>query len=240
MTGAVRSSTPIMDAYDTWETTARNHNAGTFSTEVLRMIERILPKGMAASAETGCGKSTVLLSNLSESHTVFALDDRNLDDSSVDFYESCPLTQLNRIETVFGPTQIKLPKHAHMRRYDLVLLDGPHGWPFPELEYYFLYPHIETGGLLILDDCNIPTIARMADILAEDAMWTLEGFASTTVIFRRTSAPLFDPTGDGWWEQRFNRRRVSPKRDIYLTDASPLDIVSEARLDLTVFPAGKP
>jgi hypothetical protein len=115
--------------------------------------------------------------------------------------------------------------------YDIVMLDGPHGWPFPELEYYFFYPHIVTGGLLILDDCQIATIGRMADVLAEDAMWTLEGFASTTAIFRRTDAPLFDPTGDHWWEQQYNRRRVSPKREFHLADGQPIDRVSRLRLE---------
>ena len=237
MNGSQRSSTPIMDTYEAWEQAGRNHNAGTFPSDVLKMIERILPHGLTSSAETGCGKSTILFSNLSAHHTVFCLDDRTYgDDLSVNFYANCPLTRADRLETVFGPTQVTLPKHTHTRRYDLVLLDGPHGWPFPELEYYFFYPHIQTGGLLIVDDCNIPTIARMADILAEDAMWSLEGFAATTVIFRRTSAPLFDPLGDGWWEQQFNRRRVSPRRNIFLADAAPTDVVTSSNLDLTVFP----
>ena len=38
----------------------------------------------------------------------------------------------------------------------LVLLDGPHGCrDSPVLEYYFLYPRLEGGALLILDDIHI-------------------------------------------------------------------------------------
>ena len=76
MAASSRSSTPIMDAYEVWENEVRNHRAGTFPTNVLQMIERTLPRGLRASAETGCGKSTILLSNLSQHHTVFCLDDR--------------------------------------------------------------------------------------------------------------------------------------------------------------------
>jgi len=231
-----RSTTPIMDAYEAWAPRQANHNAGTFPTEVLRGIERLLPASVDASAETGCGKSTILFSNIARHHTVFCLDDREYgDDSSVKFFEDCPLTQRDRIETVFGPTQLTLPTYRHTRRYGIVMLDGPHGWPFPELEYYFLYPMVEPGGLLVVDDCNIPTIGRMADILAEDRMWRLEGFASTTAIFRRTDAPLFDPTGDGWWEQRYNRRRVSTKRPIFLADDPPEDRISGLSLDKKLF-----
>jgi hypothetical protein len=224
-----------MDAYEVWENEIRSHRAGTFPTDILKMIERTLPRGLLKSAETGCGKSTILLSNLSEHHTVFCLDDQSYGrESSVNFFRCCPLTREDRIEVVFGPTQMTLPRYAHTNRYDFVLLDGPHGWPFPELEYYFFYPHIQQGGLLVLDDCQIPTIGRLADILAEDPMWRLEGFISTTGLFRRTDAPLFDPFDDGWWKQPYNRRRISPNSNFYLGDRPPMDMVSGLQLDLSL------
>ncbi|MEJ0015482.1 MAG: class I SAM-dependent methyltransferase [Acetobacteraceae bacterium] len=232
MEQGMKKGSPVMDAYDVWETEQRSHRAGAFPTEVLRAIERLLPATAAASAETGCGKSTILFSNISDSHTVFCLDDREYTDtSSVRFYSECPLTKLERIHTVFGATQKTLPLYEHPRMYDVVLIDGPHGWPFPEMEYYSFYPHIAPGGILIVDDCHIPTIGRMADVLADDAMWKLEGFVSCTAIFRRTDAPLFDPTGDGWWEQRYNRRRISPKWEFHLADGLPVDTVSRLHLD---------
>jgi hypothetical protein len=221
-----------MDAYEAWERAGQNHHAGAFPNNILRMIERQLPGSVRFSAETGCGKSTVLFSNIAAHHTVFCLDDRSMgDNSSVHFYEQCPITRIERVHPVFGPTQLTLPTFYHDHAYDLVLLDGPHGWPFPELEYFFFYTRIAAGGWLIVDDCNIPTIGRMADVLTEDDMWDLVTMAGTTAIFRRTDAPTFDPTGDGWWEQKYNRRRVSPRRDIYLADATPTDRVSSLKLD---------
>ncbi len=226
------AESPVMDAYDVWETAQRSHRAGAFPTEVLRAIERLLPTSVNTSAETGCGKSTILFSNVSLDHTVFCLDDREYaDTSSVVFYTECPLTKVERLRTVFGATQKTLPGYEHPHMYDVVLIDGPHGWPYPEMEYYAFYPHITPGGLLIVDDCHIPTIGRMADILADDVMWKLEGFVSVTAIFRRTDAPLFDPTGDGWWEQRYNRRRISPKWEFHLADGLPVDTVSRLHLD---------
>lgn len=222
-----------MEAYQAWDTGGLNHAAQAFPTHALLEIERCLPEAVKASAETGCGKSTILLSNLSERHHVFALDDRDQGDaSSVGFYERCPLTRLDRVTPHFGPTQITLPTFQHEGQYDLVLIDGPHGYPFPEMEYLSFYPHLREGGVLIIDDIRIPTIGRLADFIAEDAMFDLMTVvAHNTAIFRRTGAPAFNPHGDGWWEQAYNRRRVSPKREIYLNDEAARDAITSQKFE---------
>lgn len=224
---------PWMDQYDAWEAKGRWHRGHAFPTPILREIEALLPSSVERSAETGCGKSTILFSNLSADHRVFALDDREAgDESSVRFFEDCPLGRPERVQFVFGPTQVTLPSYAQHAPYDLVLIDGPHGYPFPELEYLALYPHITKGGLLIVDDVNIPTIGRLADFLAEDEMWEAVGLVSATAVFRRTAAPTFDPTGDGWWEQRYSRRRVAPSRDVFLDTGLPVeDCYSSMEID---------
>jgi hypothetical protein len=232
-TSALRS--PVMDEYSKLKSVVKNHAAGAFPTNRLRMIEQILPSAIKNSAETGCGKSTVLFSNLSETHKVFALDDRQHADSSVNFFSECPLTKNDRIEIIFGPTQETLLNYNSHETYDVVLIDGPHGFPFPEMEYYFFYPHIREGGFLIIDDVNIPTIGRLADFVAEDDMFDLIDIIDGTAVFKRTSAPVFDPKGDGWWEQKFNRRRVSPKREIFLDDGPAVDIVSLQKLDRRIY-----
>lgn len=222
----------IMDQYAEWEgEKTLGHHGHAFNSDTLRRIEERLPNLLQRTAETGCGKSTMLFSNLAQEHIVFALDDRaHGAESSLRFFEECPLTKRDRIQTVLGPTQNTLLTYTHAP-YDCVLLDGPHGWPFPEFEYLMFYPHIRPGGFLILDDVNIPTIGRMADILAEDDMWNLQDVLDcTTALFQRTDAPTFPATGDGWWTQKYNRRRVSKMRDIAL-DGDTCDIVSSLGLD---------
>lgn len=208
------------------------HAGQPFASQVIRQVEALLPPHIEASVETGCGKSTILLSILSDDHTVFCLDDRALGEaSSVGYVESSQLTRRDRIRYVFGPTQLTLPAYREHRRYDVVLIDGPHGYPFPEIEYACLYPHLKPGGILILDDVNIPTIARLADFIHEDEMFDFVTLVDGTAVFRRTNAPTFDPLGDGWWAQRYNRRRVAPIRDIYLDDGVPVDAFSSIRID---------
>jgi tetratricopeptide (TPR) repeat protein len=220
-----------MDKYDAWEGTFRQHAGCAFSTDTLRRIEACLPREVESSVETGCGKSTILFSNLARQHRVFALDDRDLAGrSSVTYFHDCPLSRPERVDWVFGPTQRTLPSFADHRPYDVILLDGPHGYPFPELEYLFLYPHLKEGGFLILDDVHIPTIGRLGDFIAEDEMFEFVTLVDATAVFRRTSAPTFDPCGDGWWTQHYNRRRVSPQGQFHLNDGPVQDFFSSQRL----------
>ncbi|MBG0796672.1 class I SAM-dependent methyltransferase [Methylocystis sp. L43] len=194
------------------------HSAGSMPLRTLLRIERLLTGTEIFSAETGCGKSTIFFSRIAERHKVFCFDDRGQQASSVDYFMNCPATRPDRLDLVFGPTQLTLPRHEDHFRYDLVLIDGPHGFPFPELEYYYFYPHLKTDGLLVVDDIHIPTISRLADFLSEDHMFEKVEFVGSTAIFRRTDAPVFDPLGDGWWLQAFNRRRAPFSKDIYLQD----------------------
>lgn len=224
---------PVLDKFIDWDEGKESDHAGhAFHSGTLRRIEEILPQHMEKTAETGCGKSTILFSNISMSHLVFALDDRmQKENSSVLFYENCPITKNGVITTYLGSTQETLLSFKHDGLYDAVLIDGPHGWPFPEFEYMMFYPHIKPGGYLLLDDVNIPTIGKMADILAEDEMWELVEIVKATAIFRRTNAQIFDPKGDGWWLQKYNRRRVSSKRDIFLKNKPVSETITSLELD---------
>lgn len=105
---------------------------------------------------------------------------------------------------VEGPTQLTLPRQQFPEKLQLVLIDGPHAYPFPDLEYYFLYPHLDTGGLLILDDIQIRSIHNLFAFLCADSMFRLDEVVRSTAFFTRTDAPTFDPAGDGWQEQRYN------------------------------------
>jgi hypothetical protein len=208
----------VTDKIAQLDVNSRPHVAGAFATVVLRRLEQLLPQNIQHSAETGCGKSTILFSNVSQDHTVFCLEDREHgDNSSINFFQTCALTKNERVKMILGPTQKTLPFYTDFKPYDVVLIDGPHGYPFPEIEYYYFYPHLRTGGILIVDDVHIPTIGRFADVLAEDAMFEPVELVQTTAVFRRTDKPAFDPTGDGWWQQNYNRRRI-PRFLPYLKD----------------------
>ncbi len=176
--------------------------------------------------ETGCGRSTLLLSHLSKDHQVFTFTNSDTDFKANDSYERVIATPLFNADTtrfILGPTQKTLPAYTFARPFDFVLLDGPHSYPFPDLEYYFVYPHIKPGGYLIIDDIWIPTIYNLYAFLKEDAMFHLETVVANTAFFTRTTAPLLDPYGDDWPSQAYNKARFP----IVHTPPPPIEVFKD-------------
>ena len=114
------------------------HKAGTFSGQVLEAIHRYASKqSISHSVETGSGASTLLFSHLSDDHTVFALDDGT---DSIRAVRTSPLFRPERVTFVEGPTQLTIPTYRFEHKLQLVLIDGPHGYPFPDLRVLLPVP----------------------------------------------------------------------------------------------------
>lgn len=186
------------------------HEAGVMSGAVLEKIAAHA-SGLSVhrSAETGCGKSTLLFSWISNNHTTFTLSHYGeIPCESYNNVKDSNLLNPGVVHFELGPSQVTLPKFSFEKSLQIVLIDGPHGFPFPQMEYYYLYPNIQEDGLLILDDIQIPTVGWLNDFLVEDEMFDLLEVVETTSFFRRTSAPIFNPFGDDWWLQNYNRSRM--------------------------------
>jgi len=186
------------------------HEAGTLSPTVLRKLYSFTRHGgIERSVETGCGKSTLLLSWVSKRHTVFTLAEypNGEPSSGYKLVSESSLLNSDSVDFVLGPSQQTLPRWTDRHPIQLAFIDGPHGYPFPELEYYNLYPRLETDALLVIDDIQIPTIGNLFQFLSEDRMFSLEEVVGNTAFFRRTAEPLFDPLADNWETQEYNLRR---------------------------------
>ena len=181
------------------------HRSGTMSPAALiRLARHLEARTVHQSVETGTGASTLIFSHLSESHTVFALDR----DESISMVLRNPLLNQKSTSFVDGPTQKTLPVHSFQSPFQAVLIDGPHAYPFPDLEYFYLYPQIERNGLLVIDDIHIPSIHNLFRVVSHDDMFRVIEVCGKTAFLQRTEAPLFDPWDDGWWLQRSNRRTL--------------------------------
>jgi len=180
------------------------HGAGCLEMPNLEALARhAAARRIHRSVETGAGKSTLLLSHLSERHLVFALDAGD----SLTRAAGSRLLRRDRVQFIDGPSQLTLMRHQFTEPLQLAFIDGPHGFPFPNLEYWKIYPHLEQGALLVVDDIHIPTIRQLFDFLREDEMFTLLETVGKTAFFERTAAPTFSPVEDGWWLQQYNTRR---------------------------------
>ena len=190
------------------------HDSGNLNPAVLRAIANHAARiGARDTAESGCGLSTVLLSTVAERHTCFTIAAGN----SLERVQNVPHLRQDRVNFVVGPSQVTIPRHSFSRPLDLVLIDGPHGFPFAHVEYYFFYQRIRKGGILVVDDIHIPTVRQLYDVLRDEKMWVHVDEVLTTAFFQRSDAPLFDPYGDGWERQQFNQRHFedSASMDLY-------------------------
>lgn len=184
--------------------TDRNIPEGSVSNEALQLMYDLCPEeGWHLTTETGTGRTTVLFSHLSKKHIVFAL--RESPNLSVG---GRTWENISNVEYVLGSSQITVPIYKFQGALDFVLIDGPHAYPYPELEYYHFYPKIKEGGWLVVDDVNIPTINNMFKFLCEEPMFRFHARVGHTAFFQRTSAPLFNPIGDDWWLQSYNVNHI--------------------------------
>ena len=191
------------------------HRAGTLTTGPLERMEYYLRdhfKGRPLrSVETGCGASTILFSHYAQEHTAYCYDDKAEENSSVNFALGFPGLK-NNVNWVFGPTQRTIFANPLKHDVDIVLIDGPHGYPFPELEYFAFYERLKAGGILIVDDIHIPTINNLYRFLMQDDGFHPHGITGATAYFQRSDRPAFNMEGDDWWLQRYNVQKFPARR----------------------------
>ena len=155
------------------------------------------------SAETGCGGSTIVLSQISGHHTAFALDGADRTISELRAHRDL---RGERVVFVEGETRYTLPLYSFADRLDLVLLDGPHAYPLPQLEFVYLFPQVRVGGWMVLDDIQIPSVHELFRFMKMESSVVLEEVIVRTAFFRKIQECA---TGaDDWQLQGLNARRV--------------------------------
>jgi hypothetical protein len=155
------------------------------------------------SAETGCGGSTIVFSHLSKNHTAFAIEGP---DRTITGLTEHSDFRPNTVAFVEGETKRTVPLHHFADRFDLVLLDGPHAYPLPQLEFAYLFPQIREGGWIVLDDIQIPSVYELFQFMRMESSMVLEEVAVRTAFFRKIRECDLGP--DGWQHQGMNRRVI--------------------------------
>ena len=167
-------------------------------------LESIAKRGpFQFTAETGCGGSTIVLSHISIHHTVFALEGT---ERTITGLRNFTDFQSSKVLFVEGETKQTIPGHFFPNQLDLVLLDGPHAYPLPQLEFTYLCPHVRVGGWIVLDDIQIPSVYDLFQFMRSESSFAREEVAVRTAFFRKTAESNAEP--DGWQKQGINRRGI--------------------------------
>jgi precorrin-6B methylase 2 len=156
-----------------------------------------------SSVETGCGGSTIVLSHASDHHVAFAIEGK---DRTITELSKHGDLRGERVIFIEGETKDTLPRHQFEGEIDLALLDGPHAYPLPQVEFAYLFPRIRIGGWLVVDDIQIPSVYELFRFLRKESSVVLEGVVVRTAFFRRVGEEEQGP--DGWMRQGMNRHAI--------------------------------
>ena len=148
--------------------------------------------------ETGCGATTIVFAASGTAHTAVFLDeseglavqdwcrDHGLSTDGVSFYPGSSSETLPRLE---------------IGDLDLVMVDGCHGFPFPQLDWYYAASHLVDGGVLVVDDTHLAAPYELRRYLERDPRWTRIHVGTQWVAFRRVGAGSLD---EEWTAQQFH------------------------------------
>jgi predicted O-methyltransferase YrrM len=166
----------------------------------LMMISRHVRKG-ARTLETGCGASTVVFAAAGARHT--AISPSSEEHERIRRYCSETGIDDSKLSFIDGSSDRALPSLRPDDRLDVAFIDGAHSFPFPILDWHYVSRRLRTGGILIMDDINIPAVAVAYTAMRKDrGAWRL---LTTTddraAAFQKLTEP---PEGDNWRAQTFN------------------------------------
>jgi predicted O-methyltransferase YrrM len=132
--------------------------------------------------ETGCGASTIVFAAVASEHTAVFLSPSEGDavaqwciDHDVD---------TTKLTLAPGSSPEVLTKMAH-DPIDVLFIDGCHAHPFPQLDWYLAAPRVRVGGIVIVDDIQLPGPASLHRFLRRDDRWELLADAGYWSAFRR-------------------------------------------------------
>ena len=152
-------------------------------------LSRLIKPGMT-TLETGSGASTLIFALGEASHTSVTPDSSEV--SEIRKYARQANIDLSRVTFVVEPSESYLPTASG--ELDIVLVDGKHSFPWPILDWHHTAERLRVGGLMILDDTQLRSVAILRDFLAADTVrWNFQGIiGGRTAVFRKVAGPIHD------------------------------------------------
>lgn len=150
-----------------------------------------------ATLETGIGVSTALFAALGTVHTCVTPAAVEAERLRAYCADRGIATASLRIEVGFS--EAVLPR-LQPTPLDVVLIDGGHGFPTPMIDWFYAGGRLRRGGLLVVDDVQLPVVASLVGFLDADDRWSSVVRTDKWVAFeRRSEGELYED----WWQQPF-------------------------------------
>lgn len=166
------------------------HNGGNAawdaSDATLNYIAQYLKKDMN-SLETGAGKSSLIFAKYGGNHICITPSQNEVANikSLADEFK----IDISKIDFKIDYSQNIVPKLPSRTLLDIVFIDGGHGFPIPQIDWFYTAPFLKIGGKLIIDDIDLWTGKILVDFLKHEKGWQLDKILRRrTAIFTKTKA----------------------------------------------------
>ena len=154
-----------------------------YASEGEALREWVLREGATRTIEIGLGYGISalqvcegLLGNVDPTARHVALDPyqaTRFANCGLQFLEEAGIAQM--VEHYAEESQIALPRFlGEARRFDLAFVDGNHRFDGVFLDLVFLGRLVRMGGIVFVDDYQLPAVARAVSFCVTNLGWTLE------------------------------------------------------------------
>lgn len=157
--------------------------------DVLRFIADSVGEG-SRTLETGAGCSTLVFAIREAQHTAITPSETEI--RLIREYANDNDIVLAGVRFVPEPSELYLPR-CDESNLDLVLLDGKHAFPWPMVDWFFTADRLKRGGLMLLDDVQMRSVAVLAEFMTADPGWKfVRSFSGKTLAFRKVRDKTLD------------------------------------------------
>jgi hypothetical protein len=165
--------------------------------EILNKLAQIVQPEQR-TLETGGGQTTVAFAALADHHICVNPDVEGCN-LIADYLQKLAIPT-ERIDFVYESSEIGLAKLDCQGQIDVAFIDGCHGFPFPAIDWHYIDRFLKVGGILGVDDINIPSVSVLCHFLEANGTYTLEDTVLDTAFYRK----IYDEKDREWPFQKFN------------------------------------
>lgn len=152
--------------------------------------------------ETGLGVSTVLFASWGAKHTCVIDNQRQVDIACT--YMSDRGIDFSNVTFEVGSSTDLLPR-MDIEELDIFLIDGGHHFPLPLIDWYYGAQALKKGGLLLVDDTNLPGVRLgLIEFLTSDPMWERVSGTQKWLAYRRISEGPLTTADQPFLQSRFD------------------------------------
>jgi hypothetical protein len=163
--------------------------------DVLAFIAETVHEG-SRTLETGAGCSTLVFAIRACQHITVTPSQSEI--NLIREYAAQQEIGLDKIRFVPESSGRYLPR-CEIEQFDLILLDGKHAFPWPIVDWFYTAGKLREGGVMIIDDVSLRSVAILAEFMKIDPRWELiRDFSGKTLAFRK----LGDSTHDVAWHMQ--------------------------------------